>query len=717
MKKITLHFFTASSLLLSMGMHSQTAASAAQDPIPFMCGTINPNAAWDKWFNEKVEERKASRAPLVNYVIPVIIHVIYGTELEGTFPNLSKAQLQSQIQVLNDDFAGLGTGSTAIPAIWKSLVTNSGISFCYAQTDPKGNPLAIPGIDRVSYKTLGIVNPTSIVDAPNKNDNFTAYISSQLKPKTIWDPTRYLNIWVTDKPSGSLLMGFATFPEGSTLSGIDGITGTGGANNDGLWCWAKCFGTTGTLQSGYNKGRVSNHEIGHYLGLRHIWGDSTCTTDFCNDTPPAYDKNFGCPTHPLNKAKCPGNTTGEMFMNMMDYTDDPCHYMFTPDQVIRMQTAMANGVYRKYLGTHGKCSTAPQKPEANFIANKTYGCPGSQIIFTDQSIDLPTSWAWTFKGGTPATSAAQNPTVTYAASGIYEVKLIATNATGTDSIKRISFINITSPTVNLPLAEGFEGTTFPPTADWSVNNIDYDVIFWQRTTTAGGFGNSTSSMVFNNYDQDPGGKRDEINTPKYNLTNYKNAQLTFDVAYVRADNIYSDTLAVLVSKDCGATFTQAYLKGGKTLATVATDQGSPKFVPTKDQWRKETVDLSVYSGQANVMIVFQNRGHYAQPIYIDNINLTATIVSSTEAIISAYEFSLAPNPTSGIVDVNFKADMTADVKIEITNVLGQTIAKEFIKNVTGTTRQSFDLSDQHAGVYFVTISYGSNQIVKKLIKE
>jgi PKD repeat protein len=718
MKKLTVHIFAAASLFLSTGMQGQTNSNAPDSEHPDLCASTSPGAEWDKWFNEKVEERKANRTAMATYTIPVIIHVIYGSEAIGTYPNLSLAQLQSQIQVLNDDFAGKGTGSAAVPAIWKNLVVNSGISFCYAKTDPKGNTLPVEGIDRVSWKTLGIANPTSIVDAPNKNDNFTNYITTQLKPKTIWDPARYLNIWVTDKPSGSLLLGFATFPAGSTLSGVDGVVGGGGPNNDGLWCWGKCFGTgTGTLDPNYSKGRVANHEIGHYLGLRHIWGDADCADDFCGDTPPAKAANYNCPSHPYHYGTCPANTTGEMFMNMMDYTNDPCKYIFTPDQVTRMQTAMANGIYRKYLGTHGKCSTDPQKPEANFVADKTYGCPGSTIKFTDQSIDLPTSWTWTFTGGNPATSSSQNPTVTYANPGVYEVKLVVSNATGTDTKIRTSFITISTPTSTLPLVEGFEAAAFPPTADWTVNNIDYDSIFWQRTTVAGGFGKSTASMVFDNYDQDPGGKRDEINLPRINLTNYKSPKLTFDVAYVRADDIYTDTIAVLVSKDCGLTFSQVYVKGGKTLATVPTDQGTPKFVPTSTQWRTETIDLATYAGQANVMVVFQNRGHYAQPVYIDNINISGTLVTSIEAINSAYELALSPNPTTGRVELDFKTAETADVKIEINNVLGQTVAKELIKNTSSVIHQSFDLSNQRAGVYFVTISYGSNQIIRKLVKE
>lgn len=715
MKRLALLSVAFSLQFLSGGLRAQTITSPREEEHPELCGTVSPSAEWDKWFNEKVEERKKSKLANASYTIPVIIHVIYGSEAEGTFPNISNAQVQSQIDVLNNDFAGKGAGTANVPSIWKNLIANANISFCYAKKDPKGNVLAVEGIERISYKSLGIANPASIVDASGKNDNFMYYINTQLKPKTIWDPARYLNIWVTDRPSASLLLGFATFPAGSTLDGIDGITSTGGPNNDGLWCWGKCFGTKGTLDPNYSQGRVSNHEIGHYLGLRHIWGDADCATDYCNDTPPAKQANYNCPTFPANKGRCNGNTTGEMTMNIMDYTNDPCKYMFTPDQVTRMQTAMANGVFRKFLGTHGKCSADPQAPEADFSANKTYGCPGTVIKFKDESINLPTSWNWTFSGGTPATSTDQNPSVTYASPGVYEVKLTSSNAVGTNSKTRTSFIIITAAK-NLPLTEGFENATFPP-LDWSVNNIDYDSIFWKRTSVCGGFGKSSSCMVFDNYDQDPGGKRDEINTPEFNFTAIKKPVLKFDVAYVRADSIFTDSLAILVTKDCGATFTQVYLKGGKGLATVNTDQGSPKFVPTSSQWRTDSVDLSPYAGQANVMVVFQNRGHYAQPLYIDNINITGTTTTSIDALNEAYELYLAPNPTSGAVELSFTTADATDITVAVNNILGQTISNELIKGSTNNIRHSLDLSNQQAGVYVVSITYGSTKIVRKIIKE
>ena len=385
--------------------------------------------------------------------------------------------------------------------------------------------------------------------------------------------------------------------------------------------------------------------------------------------------------------------------------------MFTTDQATRIQTAMANGTYRKTLGTHGLCSTSPQAPVTEFSADKTNGCPGASIKFTDKSSNTPTSWTWTFEGGNPATSTAQNPTVTYATPGVYKVQLIATNAIGSDTELKNTYITIANAIV-LPLSEGFENA-FPP-ANWTLKNINDDAIFWKQNTTVGGFGTSSKCMVFDNYDDDPAGTRDAINTPIYDFSNVKAPMLTFDVAHQRANATVFDSIAVLITKDCGATFTEIYAKGGKSLATVTTDKAQPKFVPTSTQWRKEAIDLSAYVGQASVQVVFQNRGHFGQPVYIDNVNITGTV--SVDDINNAYELVVSPNPTSGAVDLNFRADVQ-DVKIEINNVLGQAIAKEVIKNSTGVIQHAFDLSNQNAGVYVVTVAFGNRQVVRKLVKQ
>lgn len=265
-------------------------------------------------------------------------------------------------------------------------------------------------------------------------------------------------------------------------------------------------------------------------------------------------------------------------------------------------------------------SAVPSAPVADFSATPTTICPGQTVNFTDLSTYSPTSWSWTFTGGVPATSTLQNPSVVYNTPGTYAVTLTATNASGSDSETKTAYITVTSA-LSLPLTEGFESTTFVP-ANWISKDANLNGEVWVRNSTLGAYGTSAACAMWDNYTHDEAGARDELQTPKYNFSSISTATLTFDVAYARYDAANSDSLAVLVSTDCGVTFTQVYLKGGTTLSTNGGIDVSSKFTPTTSQWRNESISLSSYAGQASVMIAFQNRGHYGQPIYLDNINIT-----------------------------------------------------------------------------------------------
>ena len=155
------------------------------------------------------------------------------------------------------------------------------------------------------------------------------------------------------------ILGFATFPNPGT-SGLLGLSPPyGTSTTDGLVMLNSSFGSIGTAVTNvpYHKGRTATHEIGHWMGLRHIWGDGTCATDYCNDTPPAQQSNFGCPSFPFNVGGCAGNTTGEMTMNYMDYTNDLCMYMFSNDQKFRAQLILTNSPMRAALLTSSVCNT------------------------------------------------------------------------------------------------------------------------------------------------------------------------------------------------------------------------------------------------------------------------------------------------------------------------------------------------------------------------
>ena len=374
------------------------------------CATPPPPPEWDAWFNAQVEEFKkgleTGKMTVTNYTIPVVIHVIYGTEAVGTYPNLSQAQLNSQIVVLNQDYSGTGYNTSTYPATaythWATAqalpaankdangrvaIANTGIQFCLATKDPNGVTLPEPGIDRVSYTAKGWSNPNSA--SYNSTTTFMNYIDGTIKPGTIWNPAKYLNMWVTDENTSVGLLGYATFPAGTTLSGI---SGPGTSTTDGFWAVANAFGSknicaSGTYDPTYCYGRTCTHEIGHYLGLRHTWGDGTCLTDYCNDTPTETAANYAnCPqVYPFHSGTCtsPSNSPdGEMTMNFMDYTNDACMYMFSVDQTSRIQTCMQTGTYRTGLNASAALLCTTGILENNLSNNiSIYPNPSSGDIF------------------------------------------------------------------------------------------------------------------------------------------------------------------------------------------------------------------------------------------------------------------------------------------------------------------------------------------------
>ncbi|MGZ4034780.1 MAG: PKD domain-containing protein, partial [Bacteroidia bacterium] len=332
-------------------------------------------------------------------------------------------------------------------------------------------------------------------------------------------------------------------------------------------------------------------------------------------------------------------------------------------------------------------------PAPDFTANSTTICPGQTINFTDLSIGGPTSWSWSFPGGTPSTSTLQNPTITYPASGVYSVTLTVSNINGSNSHTTTSYINVTT-SQPIPFSEGFASSVTPP--NWANYDALSNGIVWQQSTAAGGFGASSESAFFDNYDYDVSGQYDELRTPQYNFTSSLHPILTFDRAYARWSGGYYDSLAVLASTDCGVTFNLLYLKGYSDLAT-APDNSSAMYVPLATEWKKDTVDLISYAGQNNIMIAFQNRGHYGQAIYIDNINLMTSV--GIHELQSASQISVYPNPSSG--QFNFSG-LERGNKIEIFDMTGQIIYEIKATNEL----EQLNITDKAKGIYFYKITDG-----------
>ena len=312
------------------------------------CGTQTPPQKFEQWVSSLTPPQpgKLGSSQIQSvFNIPVIVHVIHNNEPVNSITansgnNLNAAQVVDQINILNKDYGGTNADTSLIPNVFKPVLGKFQVNFCLAVVNPTGGILAEPGIDRINRNAKGW---TAFPYSSN-------YIDATVKPNSIWNPNQYLNIWVCPLSSG--LLGYATFPNPGS-SGLSGLGAPfGSATSDGVVILNTAFGSVGTGSIGaYNLGRTATHEVGHWIGLRHIWGDANCGTDYCNDTPPAQTSNFGCPSFPYKLGVCTGNTTGEMTMNYMDYTNDACMYMFTKDQKFRAQLILTNSPIRAALIT------------------------------------------------------------------------------------------------------------------------------------------------------------------------------------------------------------------------------------------------------------------------------------------------------------------------------------------------------------------------------
>jgi hypothetical protein len=237
----------------------------------------------------------------------VVVHVVHRRPSE----NISKGQIRSQISVLNRDFRATNPDKSKVPAVWQGLIGNANIKFALATRDPKRR------------KTDGITRTKTTRSSFGTDDSVKYASKGGADP---WPSRQYLNLWVCNLGGG--LLGYAQFPGGP-------------ARTDGVVILHSAFGTQGDVRAPFNLGRTVTHEIGHWLNLRHIWGDTMdCSGgDRVADTPNAEGPNYGKPTFP--HITCNNGPNGDMFMNYMDYVDDAAMFMFSAGQVTRMNAALA----------------------------------------------------------------------------------------------------------------------------------------------------------------------------------------------------------------------------------------------------------------------------------------------------------------------------------------------------------------------------------------
>ena len=351
--------------------------------------------------------------------IPVVVHVVWNSSVPAQ--NISDAQIQSQIDVLNNDFSAANTDLNLVPALFQPVIGNAEVQFCLAQQDPSGNA------------TTGITRKSSAFTSWGTNDNVKKLSAGGVNP---WDASNYLNLWVCNIGGG--ILGYAQFPGGS-------------AATDGVVCDYRYFGNTGTATAPYHKGRTATHEVGHWLNLRHIWGDANCGSDLVSDTPTHNTSNGGCPTYP-HLSTCSG-TPVEMTMNYMDYTYDACMQMFSAGQKVRMRAVLEGAGSRASLASSLGCM-----PPSGSTCNAPSGLTVSSIttIAATSSwiaVSGATSYTYEYKESSSGTWNAQNVTGTsvnlsgLSASTTYNTRVLANCTSGSSGYAAtVDFTTASEPT-------------------------------------------------------------------------------------------------------------------------------------------------------------------------------------------------------------------------------------------------------------------------------
>ncbi|RYZ40475.1 MAG: T9SS type A sorting domain-containing protein [Sphingobacteriales bacterium] len=288
--------------------------------------------------------------------IPVVIHLLYNKAAE----NLSDERILSQIQVLNECFRRLSADTVNTPAVFAGVAADCGIEFKLATSDPQGR------------RTNGIIRQYTPVTKWDINDD-VKYASRA--GADAWDTKSYLNIWVCNLDR---VAGYSSFPGGPEAT-------------DGVVIAHSVFGKN--TRGGYEQGKTAVHEIGHYFGLRHIWGDSFCGDDWVDDTPKQASFTPGCPSGV--RQSCSNGKNGDMYMNFMDLTQDACINLFTEGQKERIRFLFVRGESRHSLlsskGLSAPTNSQPRPPEevppvvGEF---RLYPNPATNEILLDLSYDI-----------------------------------------------------------------------------------------------------------------------------------------------------------------------------------------------------------------------------------------------------------------------------------------------------------------------------------------
>jgi hypothetical protein len=633
------------------------------------------DAQFEAWLAPLITKYKAtqtnSKTAGTVIIIPVVVHVIHSGQPIGTAPNITDAQVQSQITVLNEDFRKMA-GS---PGGTNANAVDIQIQFALALQDQNGNPTN--GIDRVS-----LCQPTWS----------TTELNTIVKPASIWDPTQYLNMWSVDF-SDNKLLGYAQFP---SASGLPGLPSTGNASSDGVVASYDVFGSSSyndgsfLMYAPYDKGRTMTHEVGHWLGLRHIWGDGSgkestnspdcVATDYCDDTPQAGWMHYNCGTFDT----CPDSPGNDMPENYMDYTGDGCMNIFTQNQKDRIDVVMANADRRitlknstKHLAIELFANDAEVKADPNLCDVENSCAPASNkkvLVFN--------------RGTSPLTSVFFSYTIGGGATKIYKwIPAIPLDINKSETVTLPNTDSYGVLNVNITKANGVadqritnDTATKTYTAPIAPVNVTFNTFVFRLQRDY--FGSETSWTL-----------KDSAGNPIYGGGPYTDTYV--DAVTVSAVPALITQTWTLADNQC-YTFTINDSQADGICCGTALGGSGDGFYDIK------SVDgLTVVASGASFATGVVNHPF-------------ATNTLGTNKFESANDIYLYPNPTKGILNIHFQERFGIPNSFSISNSLGQIISRKAVSKESDLTVNTSSLSN---GVYFITVVKEDQEKTLQFIKE
>jgi len=352
-------------------------------------------------------------------------------------------------------------------------------------------------------------------------------------------------------------------------------------------------------------------------------------------------------------------------------------------------------------------------PVADFSVTPYMSCAEQGIQYNDLSWNgRPSRWNWSFPGGSPSTSTDSMPVVYYSSPGSYNATLTVSNAEGSDSVTKGSAVHVVSTSVaSLPYYQDFESASSFPGTDGFVINPDNGYT-WVRTANVSYSGNS--SIMMQNYNGSPTGEIDLYIAPAVDLTGINQPMMTFKLAYAQRYVSSSDMLKIFVSFDCGNSWFQRYNKSGATLSTAGVVYIS--FVPGADQWRTETVSLSIFAGKPNVRFKFENTSDNGNNVYIDDIRISGPVGIDEPGSV-ALNFEIYPNPSHGESVIHFDLQKESDTMLRLLDMTGRDVNTVINARMSAGMHSFNPGSGLAKGVYLVELTVDGTRTVKKLILE